>query len=73
VREWASSIAKKDFKEWRRRQTKGRLPFFLTYYWLHKRIHETLTKIGYNDLEKLLMWGRRKELLERKGLKPLFI
>ena len=59
----AFGITKKELLDWKERIDKGEIAF-LTHYWLDDRFPEckTVTKVGCNDLQKLMEWGRKYDL-----------
>jgi hypothetical protein len=64
----AFGISRKDLLEWKEKVDNGEIAF-LTHYWVDDRFPEskTVTKVGCNDLQKLMEWGRQY------GLKPEWI
>ncbi|MBU8878591.1 hypothetical protein BGM26_06260 [Bacillus sp. FJAT-29790] len=59
----AFGIKKKDLQEWKRKIDRGQIAF-LTHYWLDERFPgcTTVTKVGCNDMEKLIEWGKNHGL-----------
>lgn len=59
----AFGITKKELLDWKERIDKGEIAF-LTHYWLDDRFPacKTVTKVGCNDLQKLMEWGRKYNL-----------
>ena len=64
----AFGIKRRELEEWKAKIDRGEIAF-LTHYWLDKRFpnSKTVTKVGCNDLVKLINWG------EKYGLKPEWI
>lgn len=64
----AFGINRSELKEWKQQVSKGEIAF-LTHYWLDDRFPDcnTVTKVGCNDLVKLINWG------EKYNLKPEWI
>lgn len=64
----AFGISRKELQEWKKKVDNGEIAF-LTHYWVDDRFPEskTVTKVGCNDLHKLMEWGRQY------GLKPEWI
>ncbi len=56
----AFGIRRDELNEWKRKIDHGEIAF-LTHYWLDNRFPEykTVTKVGCNDLEKLVEWGSK--------------
>lgn len=59
----AFGITRDDLVAWKEKIDKGEIAF-LTHYWLDSRFPActTVTKVGCNDLQKLIRWGERYEL-----------
>jgi hypothetical protein len=64
----AFGIKRKDLEEWKAKIDRGEIAF-LTHYWLDERFpsSKTVTKVGCNDMKKLINWGKKY------GLKPEWI
>ena len=64
----AFGITKKELQVWKEKINSGEIAF-LTHYWLDDRFPEckTVTKVGCNDMQKLIEWGNKY------GLKPEWI
>lgn len=64
----AFGINRQELMSWKNKVSRGELAF-ITHYWYDPRFpdHHTVTKVGCNDLGKLLDWG------EQYGLKPEWI
>ncbi|OIK13240.1 hypothetical protein BIV60_14205 [Bacillus sp. MUM 116] len=56
----AFGITRDELMEWKQKIDRGEIAF-LTHYWLDDRFPEykTVTKVGCNDLKKLVEWGRK--------------
>ena len=61
----AFGITRKELKDWKRKIDQGEIAF-LTHFWIDDRFPEskTVTKVGCNDLDRLIHWGKQY------GLKP---
>jgi hypothetical protein len=59
----AFGINREELNRWKEKVTRGEIAF-LTHYWLDERFPEckTVTKVGCNDLGKLIEWGRKYNL-----------
>lgn len=64
----AFGINRQELNDWKKRIDQGNIAF-LTHYWLDDRFPgcTTVTKVGCNDLNKLIAWGKKY------GLKPEWI
>lgn len=64
----AFGIKRKDLEKWKAKIDQGEIAF-LTHYWLDDRFpnSKTVTKVGCNDINKLINWGKKY------GLKPEWI
>jgi hypothetical protein len=64
----AFGINRQELKEWKEKIESGEIAF-LTHYWLDDRFpgSKTVTKVGCNDIQKLVEWGKQY------GLKPEWI
>jgi len=60
----AFGINREQLKQWKYDVTQGNIAF-LTHYWQDERFPNcfTVTKVGCNDEEKLIHWGKRYGLL----------
>lgn len=56
----AFGISREQIKEWKQKVDQGEIAF-LTHYWYDERFPhaKTVTKVGCNDLEKLIRWGKQ--------------
>lgn len=56
----AFGIKRKDVEDWKRKIDGGEIAF-LTHYWLDDRFPDcnTVTKVGCNNLERLVAWGKQ--------------
>lgn len=61
----AFGLKRTELNEWKRRVVNGEIAF-LTHYWQDERFPGcvTVTKVGCNDLNILIEWGRRYQLKE---------
>ncbi len=59
----AFGLKKKDIQEWKKKIDKGEIAF-LTHYWLDDRFpgYKTVTKVGCNDMKRLIEWGKKHHL-----------
>lgn len=59
----AFGIDRNDLKTWKSEVNKGHIAF-LTHYWMDERFPGcyTVTKVGCNDLTKLIAWGETYNL-----------
>src|SRR5690625_3196004 len=59
----AFGINKRELREWKNKVSNGKIAF-LTHYWKDKRIpgSTSVTKVGCNDIEKLVKWGKKYNL-----------
>ena len=64
----AFGINRTELRNWKENVAKGNIAF-LTHYWLDPRFPNsyTVTKVGCNDVEKLIAWG------QQYGLDPKWI
>ncbi|MBY0120518.1 hypothetical protein [Bacillus sp. S/N-304-OC-R1] len=64
----AFGIKRQELNDWKKIIDHGGIAF-LTHYWLDDRFPgcKTVTKVGCNDLNKLIAWGKKY------GLKPEWI
>lgn|SRR5690625_4131718 len=64
----AFGIKREELNQWKNDVKAGKIAF-LTHYWLDDRFPnmKTVTKVGCNDIEKLIRWGKKY------GLKPEWI
>jgi len=62
-REMAFGINREKLNQWKQSIDRGEIAF-LTHYWYDPRFPEakTVTKVGCNDLEKLIRWGQKHGL-----------
>lgn len=56
----AFGIDRKELMNWKLKVKNGEIAF-ITHYWLDDRFPgcHTVTKVGCNDLAKLIIWGRK--------------
>ncbi|KAB8138831.1 hypothetical protein F9U64_04220 [Gracilibacillus oryzae] len=56
----AFGIDRKTLTEWKENVKNGKISF-LTHYWIDERFPgcTTVTKVGSNDLNKLIQWGKQ--------------
>jgi len=56
----AFGLKREQLMEWKRKIDNGEIAF-LTHYWYDERFPEakTVTKVGCNDLDTLIEWGRK--------------
>lgn len=61
----AFGINREELSMWKQKASKDQI-VFLTHYWIDERFpgYNTVTKVGCNDLEKLIEWGKRYNLKE---------
>ena len=61
----AFGIKRDELMAWKRNVENGQIDF-LTHYWLDDRFPgcNTVTKVGCNDVEKLIVWGQQYGLKE---------
>ncbi|CQR47589.1 hypothetical protein BN1058_01916 [Paraliobacillus sp. PM-2] len=59
----AFGLKRAELNEWKQTVTSGKIAF-LTHYWLDERFPNcnTVTKVGCNDLDKLIAWGEKYQL-----------
>lgn len=59
----AFGLARNELINWKSEVSSGRIAF-LTHYWMDERFPGcyTVTKVGCNDLEKLIAWGKTYNL-----------
>src|SRR5690625_2844732 len=59
----AFGIDRKELEIWKKRVKNGEIAF-LTHFWIDDRFPKcyTVTKVGCNDLNKLINWGKTYEL-----------
>lgn len=59
----AFGLDRKELNEWKRSVANGEIAF-LTHYWKDERFPGcfTVTKVGCNDLDKLIAWGKKYQL-----------
>lgn len=59
----AFGIKRHELIAWKQKINNGEIAF-LTHYWLDDRFPgvKTVTKVGCNDLQKLVQWGKKYEL-----------
>lgn len=59
----AFGIKRSDVLEWKQQIDQGEIAF-LTHYWLDDRFPgcKTVTKVGCQDMERLVEWGRKYDL-----------
>lgn len=64
----AFGIKRPELNEWKLNVQNGKIAF-LTHYWIDERFPgcNTVTKVGCNDVPKLIEWG------QQYGLKPEWI
>lgn len=64
----AFGLKKKDIQKWKTKIDQGEIAF-LTHYWIDDRFpgHKTVTKVGCNDMQRLIDWGKKH------GLQPEWI
>lgn len=67
----AFGIKRKELDEWKAKIDSGEIAF-LTHYWLDDRFPtcKTVTKVGCNDINKLINWGKqyglKQEWIDRR-------
>ncbi|AYC29485.1 hypothetical protein [Paenisporosarcina cavernae] len=56
----AFGINREELRSWKDAVSRGEISF-LTHYWLDERFPDckTVTKVGCNDVEKLVQWGKQ--------------
>ena len=56
----AFGITRKELNQWKQKIDRGEIAF-LTHYWYDERFPDakTVTKVGCNDLNKLVRWGQK--------------
>lgn len=61
----AFGIKRDELKVWKRNVAHGKIAF-LTHYWIDDRFPgcNTVTKVGCNDIGKLIAWGKQYGLQE---------
>ncbi|WP_428908458.1 hypothetical protein [Niallia sp. Krafla_26] len=59
----AFGITRKELLEWKAKIDQGEIAF-LTHYWIDERFPncKTVTKVGCNDITKLINWGKQYDL-----------
>src|SRR5699024_4877836 len=59
----AFGIKREELYRWKKAVRSGEIAF-LTHYWMDDRFPGcyTVTKVGCNDLQKLIKWGKQYEL-----------
>ncbi|SFD78266.1 hypothetical protein SAMN05216238_10462 [Lentibacillus persicus] len=59
----AFGINRRELQKWKRDVKNGQISF-LTHYWIDERFPgcDTVTKVGCNDLNKLMDWGAQYNL-----------
>ncbi|AXI09203.1 hypothetical protein CV093_10345 [Oceanobacillus sp. 143] len=73
----AFGIKREELVTWKKNVENGNIDF-LTHYWLDERFPDstTVTKVGCNDLTKLISWGKKYGLqenwIDRKEQYPHF-
>ncbi|MDV6377078.1 hypothetical protein ORD22_02215 [Sporosarcina sp. GW1-11] len=73
----AFGINRQQLRDWKREVEQGHIAF-LTHYWLDDRFPNvnTVTKVGCNDLDKLVEWGEqyglRREWIHSREKYPHF-
>ncbi|WP_349410641.1 hypothetical protein [Pseudalkalibacillus sp. SCS-8] len=71
----AFGIRRTELEAWKRKAEQNEIAF-LTHYWIDPRFpeYETVTKVGCNDLDKLIEWGKshglRKEWIDHHSGYP---
>lgn len=73
----AFGINREELNKWKHEVKSGKIAF-LTHYWIHPRFPQfkTVTKVGCNDLNKLITWGKKyglkEEWIDHRPLFPHF-
>jgi len=73
----AFGLKRNELLAWKKNVENGKIDF-LTHYWLDDRFPgcNTVTKVGCNDIEKLISWGKsyglREEWIHRDEQYPHF-
>ncbi|GEN56261.1 hypothetical protein GCM10012290_05850 [Halolactibacillus alkaliphilus] len=59
----AFGISRQELNEWKNKVTNGEIAI-ITHYWQDQRFDgaTSVTKVGCNDLKKLMAWGERYDL-----------
>ena len=59
----AFGLKRKELNLWKEKVSKGEISF-LTHYWYDPRFPEShsVTKVGCNNIKKLIQWGRKYHL-----------
>ena len=73
----AFGLKRNDLTLWKQQVMSGNIAF-LTHYWYDCRFpqYKTVTKVGCNDIEKLIRWGKKyglkSEWVDQRGMFPHF-
>ncbi|WP_339227866.1 hypothetical protein NSQ77_20125 [Oceanobacillus sp. FSL K6-2867] len=73
----AFGIKRSELLAWKENVTNGNIDF-LTHYWIDERFPgcNTVTKVGCNDLDKLIAWGKnyglQKDWIHQDDIYPHF-
>ncbi|GEL76282.1 hypothetical protein [Tenuibacillus multivorans] len=64
----AFGLKREELRAWKEKVERGEIAF-ITHYWLDDRFPnmKTVTKVGCQDLDKLIQWGKKY------GLKPKWV
>ncbi|CAG9621891.1 hypothetical protein [Sutcliffiella rhizosphaerae] len=62
----AFGINRKELEDWKQQVSSGEIAF-ITHFWVHPRFEgiTSVTKVGCNDVHKLVSWGRKYGLQEQ--------